>query len=125
MITNLKNFKNKWYFGKNRYECKVYNKFDVLSSLKPGEVFILEFKYTDGNKTEYALMKRTKCRQWNYAKGEYEYVPGNLNIHTLENFYQNFFGLNSTKTFESIDDPELNLLTNIHFGKDASKLPMI
>lgn len=76
---NLNKYKNEWYFGKNELEHwyfgknefehvtlsdkrKIYAKFNVLSALKPGEVFILEYNNTIGNTTEYALMKRTKYR---------------------------------------------------------------
>lgn len=89
---------------------------NFLLSLKPDELFVI--KYSDG----YVLYVRTLERIWHPIKEFFSYEDNVPTLINLENFYQNYYGFYSNKSFESLEDPELNLDLTLSFGKTFEEM---
>ena len=92
------------------------NLLNLLLVLKPDELFVM--KYSDG----YVLYVRTLERIWDPIKEFFSYEDNVPTIMNLENFYQNYYGLYSNKSFENLEDPELNLDLTLSFGKTFEEM---
>ena len=89
---------------------------NLLISLEPDELFVM--KYPDG----YVLYVRTLERIWDPIEEFFSYEDNVPTLMNLENFYQNYYGLYSNKSFENLEDPELNLDLMLSFGKTFEEM---
>lgn len=106
-----------------------FNLYKIVSKLQIGQPFVIRYnavktidKYND---YDYVIYIRTNGRIVNNTTFSIEYKDYPIATYNVENFFENYFGLDSNKYFESLDDPELNLLFAIRHGKTVSEIPIL
>lgn len=93
---------------------------DLLKTLVPDQLFVIKYCYK--TYVDYVLNIRTLERVWDFKTDTFEYYDNIPTIDNLENYYQNCFGLYSNKSFNSLDDEELNMFLAMSYGKEFNEM---
>lgn len=101
----------------NIYKKELCN---LLKTLVPDQLFVIKYFYK--TYVDYVLNIRTLERVWDFKTDTFEYYDNIPTIDTLENYYQNCFGLYSYKSFKTLDDPELELFLVLSYGKSFNEM---